>query len=847
MQLNINLSTAGANPSEQSELASTAAQIENFFDNIFTAPVTLNVNLDFGTLPPTAAADNDGFGAHSTVVAYDSVRANLVAMGAPGSGTLPGPQPASLVLTDAQAAALGLGGSTNLDGTINLGAISFDFDLFGEIAHEMTEIMGRGAGLSEIGMTGTTVLDLYRYSGVGEYALNEPLNTPAYFSLDGGKTNQGQFFPTMAAGSGFDPGDWDNPAPNPPDAFGFASADGPMTARDFLEMNALGWSEQGLPGTPTVITTVQGNNGPTPAITGTVSNVDDDFHDLRYEIDAGPVFDATSFVGAGNSFSLTLGDLENNVGVLTGTHTIKFQAEDVLGQFSAVDSVTLTISSPPPPPPPPPPPSSNPPIVIAGAIVSYTVGSSPVVADSILTVGDSESQTLVRATVSIDPTEFVAGDQLNFTNQNGIGGSYNATTGVLTLSGTSSVDDYQTALDSITFSSTAADPTQGGRDPSRALSWQVNDGELSSAVEESVVDIKSPPPQPPHPGFPPPFITDNPAPPGGTSGFMILTNTDTGSSEIYDLGSNTILAAYSLGGVGTGLTIQSVGAFNGNDVADMLYRDLATGDFTVFDASSNSVTSESDLGTVGGNWKLASFGLPQAGGSDMVLRNSSDGDFELYQVRNNVIVGAADIGNAGMDWQVAGFGRFDGNDTDDMILRHTNNGDFEVYDANSTGLLGATSLGEVGLDWQVSGFGNFVGDGTTDMMLRNSHTGDFELYDIRNNQIVGAQNIGTVGLDWQVVGFTSANGVGTSDMLLRQQGTGTFEVYDLSHGQLANAQVLGNVGTDWQVAGSSVAAQAAQLIQAMASFGANGTAPNITPSAVSGDSTQTLLAASQHA
>ena len=55
------------------------------------------------------------------------------------------------------------------------------------------------------------------------------------------------------------------------------------------------------------------------------------------------------------------------------------------------------------------------------------------------------------ATVSIGG--FAAGntDVLGFTNQNGITGAYNNTTGVLTLSGTSSLANYQTALRSVTY------------------------------------------------------------------------------------------------------------------------------------------------------------------------------------------------------------------------------------------------------------------------------------------------------------------------------------------------------------------------------------------------------------
>ena len=56
--------------------------------------------------------------------------------------------------------------------------------------------------------------------------------------------------------------------------------------------------------------------------------------------------------------------------------------------------------------------------------------------DGGLTVSDVDSGgNLTGATVTIG-AGFLAGDTLNFTNQNGISGSYNAATGVLTLTGT---------------------------------------------------------------------------------------------------------------------------------------------------------------------------------------------------------------------------------------------------------------------------------------------------------------------------------------------------------------------------------------------------------------------------
>jgi hypothetical protein len=130
----------------------------------------------------------------------------------------------------------------------------------------------------------------------------------------------------------------------------------------------------------------------------------------------------------------------------------------------------------------------TPPIVTAGASVTFNAGGSAVALDSGLALSDVESTTLTGATISLGSHQ--TGDLLNFTNQNAITGSYNASTGVLTLSGSDTLAHYQAALESITYSSSASDPTQGGTAPNRTVSWQVTDSQsATSGAATSTVAI----------------------------------------------------------------------------------------------------------------------------------------------------------------------------------------------------------------------------------------------------------------------------------------------------------------------------------------------------------------------
>ncbi|MGE5517972.1 MAG: Ig-like domain-containing protein [Bacteroidota bacterium] len=122
------------------------------------------------------------------------------------------------------------------------------------------------------------------------------------------------------------------------------------------------------------------------------------------------------------------------------------------------------------------------PTVTAGASsASYTENGTAVVVDNTITVADAQQTNLTGATAVIS-TNFVTGDVLNFTTQNGITGVWNAGTRTLALSGTATLAQYQAALRSITFSSSSEAPTNANR----TVTWTVNDGQGSNNLSTGV-------------------------------------------------------------------------------------------------------------------------------------------------------------------------------------------------------------------------------------------------------------------------------------------------------------------------------------------------------------------------
>jgi VCBS repeat-containing protein len=151
----------------------------------------------------------------------------------------------------------------------------------------------------------------------------------------------------------------------------------------------------------------------------------------------------------------------------TATDTFTYQVSDGF-QDSASATVTVTING-----------VNDLPVIsnVETTPLSYQAQSPPVAITSTLTLSDDDDSTMSSATMSITSGFGSGEDTLSFTNQNGITGSYDASTGVLTLSGDASIADYQAALRSVEFSSTDSSTSPAAR----TISFQVTDSDAEAS------------------------------------------------------------------------------------------------------------------------------------------------------------------------------------------------------------------------------------------------------------------------------------------------------------------------------------------------------------------------------
>ena len=122
---------------------------------------------------------------------------------------------------------------------------------------------------------------------------------------------------------------------------------------------------------------------------------------------------------------------------------------------------------------------------LEAAAISYVEHGGAQNISGALTLTDADDTDLEGATITISAGLDTANDSLVFVDQNGITGVYTAATGILVLTGTASVANYQAAIRSITYDNafTTESTTQ------RTISITVNDGDDDSAIVTRNIDF----------------------------------------------------------------------------------------------------------------------------------------------------------------------------------------------------------------------------------------------------------------------------------------------------------------------------------------------------------------------
>ncbi|MEA2876326.1 MAG: hypothetical protein QOF14_1522 [Hyphomicrobiales bacterium] len=360
---------------------------------------------------------------------------------------------------------------------------------------------------------------------------------------------------------------------------------------------------------------------------------------------------------------------------------------------------------------------------------AYTLGSSGVVLSSGLQVFDPDATPpspltgIANATIKFD-SAFLATDQL-FVNLTTSGGFFRVddgngglvTTnisvlsnagGTMVLSGNDSVTHYQSVLDAVSYRSTAADPSNGGLNPTRTISWQVNDGLLNSQtpnpdpnnlVNETILHFNAPP------------TVDLDASGAGTGFTTTFTErdapiaiADTDLSVTDPDNSNLSSMTIVLTNAKASDVMSIAGALPGG--VDSSIDTSVAGQITVHLVNSASLA---DYQTALGRVRFSNTSvIPNTTDRDItVVANDGDADSNVAHATIHVV----DKPNAPFDFN--GDGKGD-------ILWQNSDGTPAVWLLNGTGVLSTgPALLNPHTPWHEVGSADFNGDGKSDILWQN--------------------------------------------------------------------------------------------------------------------------------
>ena len=321
---------------------SVVESVVQFYESEFSNPVTLNIDVGWGevagsTLTSGSLGESENY---VQSFSYSQILAALTQnvtdnaqLSAVNSLPSSAPVGGEFYMPLAEATALGLvTGSTTLDGAVGFnssvayaysdtnGVPGNEYDLYGIVAHEISEVMGRISLLTFNSVY--SPLDLFRYAANGVPSFTA--SRSAYFSDNGGQTDLSNFNSSPNGDLGDLAG---NTGGNSFNAFVGTGTVSPITANDLTIMNVLGYDLASSTAQLPKVTAIAETPGTGSATIGDVIHFSLNFSEA-VGVSGTPTLAlndngvATYTGGSGTSslsFSYTVGSSDSNVSELNAT------------------------------------------------------------------------------------------------------------------------------------------------------------------------------------------------------------------------------------------------------------------------------------------------------------------------------------------------------------------------------------------------------------------------------------------------------------------------------------------------------------------------------------------------
>jgi hypothetical protein len=257
----------------------------------------------------------------------------------------------------------------------------------------------------------------------------------------------------------------------------------------------------------------------------------------------------------------------------------------------------------------------------------------------------------------------------------------------------------------------------------------------------------------------------------------VLRN-DNGDAQLWLFNSSGSHTNWNFGLIPPEWSIQQVADFNGDGIADILWRRSTDGTAYLWFMQAEGGRSEQNLGAVPSEWSIQSGADFNGDGvADILWRRSTDGDAYLWKLNADGTRSEQNLGLASTGWTFQGASDFNGDRRADILWRAS---DGHVFDwiTNADGSHVQQDLGAVATDRHVAGTGDFNSDGRGDILWRHDD-GQVSLWTSNGDGTFATLNLGSLATDWAVAKAADLDGDSRTDILWRNTVSGQLTAWTL--------------------------------------------------------------------
>jgi serralysin len=256
-------------------------------------------------------------------------------------------------------------------------------------------------------------------------------------------------------------------------------------------------------------------------------------------------------------------------------------------------------------------------------------------------------------------------------------------------------------------------------------------------------------------------------------------------------------------------SVVGISDFNGDNEADILWRNNANGSLVDWSMGGGTLTNASGVTMNGASvlvdasWSALGVGDFNGDGmSDVLWRHATDGSLAEWTMNGATITSSAAPTFNGTavtpdaSWSVGGIGDFDGDGNADILWRKTD-GTLSEWTMNGTKISASQAPTMNGAavtpdaSWSIGGTGDFDGDGSADVLWRGAD-GSVTIW-LMNGASITSGNAVTfngaalsVDASWHVVEVGDFDGDGNADVLWRND-DGSLAEWLMNGSQVASS------------------------------------------------------------